>query len=333
MAGVHQSMAGNSKKVLCYLCDMPRFPWAVLQEFSEPVCRGCVNYEGPERIEGIVEQARKLKKSWSMVDITAGWTSKGGKEGSSQPNSRPPSTHAFNGFPSSGSGLKRSVDGGGEGGPNRKVAATEMLLMGGLSTGLVSNPSRASIEAQTEKVKAALVRGESFDSGKPFSPAGASPHATWAPLALPELQIHQQAPAVSPPTSANNGRQAGLAGTPTRSQVTSSSEIGKNGVKVPTPEAEAIPNNPLLKCTICAQRLEDTHFVQCPTAPHHKFCFPCSADWIKKQVSTNPEVFCPSGERCPLGGSNVPWAFMQGEISTILAEGRVAEEKNRQEQK
>ena len=149
---------------------------------------------------------------------------------------------------------------------------------------------------------------------------------------------------VSPP-------HPGLAGTPTRSQVTSSSEIGKNGVKVPTPgtemtnytfmpflcsisfsmpflitsaavfytvfdnnitsEAEAIPNNPLLKCTICAQRLEDTHFVQCPTAPHHKFCFPCSADWIKKQVSTNPEVFCPSGERCPLGGSNVPWAFMQ----------------------
>ena len=53
---------------------------------------------------------------------------------------------------------------------HRKVAATEMLLMGGLSTGLVSNPSRASIEAQTEKVKAALVRGESFDSGKPFSP-------------------------------------------------------------------------------------------------------------------------------------------------------------------
>ena len=91
---------------------------------------------------------------------------------------------------SSGSGLKRSVESGAEGGPNRsqffmvtfddqeglynlihrKVAATEMLLMGGLSTGLVTNPSRASIEAQTEKVKAALVRGESFDSGKPFSP-------------------------------------------------------------------------------------------------------------------------------------------------------------------
>ena len=51
-----------------------------------------------------------------------------------------------------------------------------MLLMGGLSTGLVSNPSRASIEAQTEKVKAALVRGESFDSGKPFSPGEFDEH-------------------------------------------------------------------------------------------------------------------------------------------------------------
>ena len=59
---------------------------------------------------------------------------------------------------------------------HRKVAATEMLLMGGLSTGLVSNPSRASIDAQTEKVKAALVRGESFDSGKPFSPGEFDAH-------------------------------------------------------------------------------------------------------------------------------------------------------------
>ena len=67
---------------------------------------------------------------------------------------------------------------------------------------------------------------------------------------------------------------------------------------------------------------------QCPTASHHKFCFPCSAESIKKQ-GTNNEVFCPSGERCPLAGSNVPWAFMQGEITTILQEGKAALESKR----
>ncbi|XP_057371257.1 interferon regulatory factor 2-binding protein 2-B-like [Daphnia carinata] len=74
-----------------------------------------------------------------------------------------------------------------------------------------------------------------------------------------------------------------------------------------------------LKCTICQERLEDTHFVQCPSISHHKFCFPCSRDSIKQQ-GAGSEVYCPSGEKCPLAGSNVPWAFMQGEIATILGE-------------
>lgn len=35
------------------------------------------------------------------------------------------------------------------------------------------------------------------------------------------------------------------------------------------------------------------------------------------------EVYCPSGERCPLDNSpnSPPWAFMQGEVSTILGNG------------
>ncbi|XP_010890252.1 interferon regulatory factor 2-binding protein 1 [Esox lucius] len=74
---------------------------------------------------------------------------------------------------------------------------------------------------------------------------------------------------------------------------------------------------PPLCCTICHKRLEDTHFVQCPSVASHKFCFPCTRDFIRSQ-GAGSEVFCPSGEKCPLVGSNVSWAFMQGEISTIL---------------
>lgn len=92
-----------------------------------------------------------------------------------------------------------------------------------------------------------------------------------------------------------------------------------SGVSSIAPESTVQTNSEALRCTICQERLEDTHFVQCPSIPEHKFCFPCSRRSIKEQGAGN-EVYCPSGKKCPLVGSNVPWAFMGGEIATILGE-------------
>ncbi len=103
---------------------------------------------------------------------------------------------------------------------------------------------------------------------------------------------------------------------PPRPRSTSAATIGSDGVGA---LETAVPSSESLKCTLCQERLEDTHFVQCPSVSEHKFCFPCSRDSIKRQ-GAGTEVYCPSGKKCPLVGSNVPWAFMQGEIVTILGE-------------
>jgi hypothetical protein len=95
--------------------------------------------------------------------------------------------------------------------------------------------------------------------------------------------------------------------------------VSDTGVGSTMPESTVGPGGEVLKCTLCQERLEDTHFVQCPSIADHKFCFPCSRDSIKRQ-GAGAEVYCPSGKKCPLVGSNVPWAFMQNEIATILGE-------------
>ena len=56
----------------CYLCDLPRTPWALLlSDYSEPVCRGCVNYEGPHRVEAAIDSARRLKQSLGATATVA----------------------------------------------------------------------------------------------------------------------------------------------------------------------------------------------------------------------------------------------------------------------
>lgn len=87
------------------------------------------------------------------------------------------------------------------------------------------------------------------------------------------------------PAGSNGGRRSSGSRHVSSTTSVSSTEAGE-GAEVP-----ASASAPLLKCTLCQERLEDTHFVQCPSQPHHKFCFPCSRDSIKRQQGSEVSFY------------------------------------------
>ncbi|XP_037935112.1 interferon regulatory factor 2-binding protein-like A isoform X4 [Teleopsis dalmanni] len=464
-------MSLQTKRQHCYLCDLPRMPWAMINDFSEAVCRGCVNYEGADRIELVLDAARQMKRlhqaakrsheNGEVVPQQAvqpqpqgqhrggGPISVGvGVVGPQQhhhayPTQRigPPQTNLMD-FPvkmeahdasvrpvriphlsshhmpissraavaAAAAAAASTVNTGPVGGPvpptlsvNLKRPPSEDDDHGDGSGGGGGGPSgikRNNIDDPTiarppltrgDSLPAAVsfvsdrqsglrdkhqpVRAPSFDAsfkpnetlppGSPRngpSPPGPPPprtasrgsqhspnssgsssgrrssgsrHVSSTTVTSSEVQSNQpNAPQVGPggsvnvssgggagplPPGANGGPDAGTG--PSGSNGTGQSAPGMNSTATaPGAAAPTSAQNATLKCTLCQERLEDTHFVQCPSVNHHKFCFPCSRESIKRQNGLGNEVYCPSGDRCPLANSTIPWAFMQGEITTILGE-------------
>jgi len=165
--------------------------------------------------------------------------------------------------------------------------------------------------------------GNHTGTGSPTAMADCSSQVQFSP-SLPAAAVTMVNDLISASTGSPTSRlQTGpknLSGRSSRarrsSADTSPPPIRRSTVQDPT---SPLPSAESLKCTICNERLEDTHFVQCPSVSEHKFCFPCSRDSIKRQGAST-DVYCPSGKKCPLMGSIIPWAFMQNEIATILGD-------------
>uniref|UniRef100_A0A3B4XGA5 Interferon regulatory factor 2 binding protein-like n=1 Tax=Seriola lalandi dorsalis TaxID=1841481 RepID=A0A3B4XGA5_SERLL len=480
----------SSRRQSCYLCDLPRMPWAMIWDFTEPVCRGCVNYEGADRIEFVIETARHLKRAHGFQE---GRSPAGGpqavlltgKEPVGQLNhhhhladapgkSQQPGLDRY----SLGADTRARFDYSGHssssrlpnglGGPNgfkqddgppelnrqspnsrsrshgglvsvtdqerelkekqrnaealaelseslrnrqeewtskpKTVRDTLVTLSGctpfdvrfkkdhGLVGRVGNSGSRAGvrkrkaspepdsaegglklteeqqrqqwINSQTEALKLSMAAGSfagpppplgpghpGLSSGRATPPESAAPQQNGqSPMAALMSVADTLGNAHSPnkdrdsvhstTSSSRHNSSSPVSPASVSGQRRLSSRNGDLGLSAPSQSAggmdqvhaQNVPDSPMansgpLCCTICHERLEDTHFVQCPSVPNHKFCFPCSRESIKAQGASG-EVYCPSGEKCPLVGSNVPWAFMQGEIATILA-GDVKVKKER----
>ncbi|XP_014665957.1 PREDICTED: interferon regulatory factor 2-binding protein 1-like [Priapulus caudatus] len=412
----------------CYLCDLPRTPWAMLHDFSEPVCRGCVNYEGADRIELVLEAARQMKRAHGFQDTRAVMkpppngprmahesggeastlTVRGGvpppppgphgeryhlpdtrirgsmmdypltrmvcaptkddgepPRGSPRPviplpmhnvNGLPPSVRPSS-LPAGSAPAKRpggARDDGQDGGSGHPAAESvhKRPMLEHERPGARMTPGREHPAADGRYGKKEVGRAQVFqfdpvgyigpgvhvravnsrtppESSGMLQQNGPSPMA--ALMSVTENLPRQESPGKE---ASLNGRVAHVRHSPHSPGNARSRVNGSGSSEGCIPESSASSSGSgsgggttTLTCTLCHERLEDTHFVQCPSIPHHKFCFPCSRESIKRQGAGN-EVYCPSGEKCPLVGSNVPWAFMQGEIATILGEEvRVKKEK------
>ncbi|NXF56616.1 I2BP1 protein, partial [Oceanites oceanicus] len=346
----------------CYLCDLPKMPWAVVWDFSEAVCRGCVNFEGVDRIEPLLEAARRLRHNHAESrhrDVAPSRPEEATVERRGLPPCRPPGTECL-------AELSEAMRGRAEDWPGKPPAVRERLAaLAGCAPFNVRFRKDHALVGRIFAFDAAPRPGFEFEL-KLFTeyPCGSgSVYAGVLGLAKQMFQDCLRVPGKTissgykyleyekrqgsgdwrllgelfteavrffrhPPAPEALPQQHPL---PPRRRRKASPEPDEPQAHRQHPSGDVFPEEapvsrrpvddsaaPALCCGLCRQRLEDTHFVQCPSVLAHRFCFPCARRAIRAR-GAGGEVHCPSGGRCPLAGSGLPWAFMQGEIAAILA--------------
>ncbi|XP_072315996.1 interferon regulatory factor 2-binding protein 1-like [Eucyclogobius newberryi] len=381
------SSPSSSRRQWCYLCDLPKMPWTVVWDFTEVVCRGCVNYEGANQIEFLIANARQLKRTHGMQDGTVR---------SPGPS---PNKHSTSGRDAPADTARTHSDRFERTGRGDSVASSARVPPNGLHREGHPHPQELNRQSPSGSrrpmlgaaIPPSLVSQSIAGIPPGLLPAGlaARPTPINNPMIFPapvlaemsrrqlgigmgigpfisqelerELSASQgqsksQTPVHSSVASGGGGKTTGLpltasamagvnqtspkpASSPARQPrplATRPGELLSSSTSVEAANtAPALPHGGAselgsasgsshsagntLSCTLCHERLEDTHFVQCPSVQGHRFCFPCTRVYIQSRRADG-EVYCPSGERCPLDNTpnSPPWAFMQGEVTTIL---------------
>ncbi|NXV88627.1 I2BP1 protein, partial [Calonectris borealis] len=360
----------------CYLCDLPKMPWAMVWDFSEAVCRGCVNFEGADRIEPLLEAARRLRHSHAETRHRDAPPVPRLPDALSRPEEAPAERRCPPPLPvpcrprgaECLAELSEAMRGRAEDWPGKPPAVRERLAaLAGCAPFNVRFRKDHALVGRVFAFDAAPRPGFEFElklfaeypcgSGSVYAGVlGLAKQMFQDCLRAPGKTIssgykyleyekrqgsgdwrllgelfteavrffrHPPAPEALPQQHPPPRRRRKASPEPDEPRAHRQHPPGEEEEEEEEPplvsrrpaEDSAAP---ALCCGLCRQRLEDTHFVQCPSVPAHRFCFPCARRAIRAR-GAGGEVHCPSGGRCPLAGSGLPWAFMQEEIAAILA--------------